>query len=79
MTITSSFRRILGKHIADTHDEWLQLFANWEQQYGSGGDVVRHVKINSNEFSRYLTATGAPPDLNHLLIFAEKIAQGYHY
>jgi hypothetical protein len=31
-----SFRRILGKHIADTHDEWLKLFANWEQHMEAG-------------------------------------------
>ena len=26
------FRRILGNHIADTYDKWLDLFANWERQ-----------------------------------------------
>ena len=74
-----SFRRILGNHIADTYDKWLDLFANWERQYGSGKDVVRQVKINSNEFSQNLAATGAPANVNHLLIFTEKIAHDHHY
>ena len=65
--------------IPNTYDEWLDLHAKWQAEYLLDGEPVVQVEVKPHEFSRYLDATGCANDLNNLLIFAVKIANGNHY
>ena len=65
-----SFRGILRSHIPDAYDEWLDLFAQWEKEWGANGTPVRRVNVNTREFAQHLTATGHAPTLNELFVFA---------
>jgi hypothetical protein len=69
-----AFRSILGSHIPDTYDEWLNLFAQWEKDWGSNDALIRRIKVNSGYFSRHLSSTGHAPTLNELFVFAARIA-----
>jgi hypothetical protein len=69
-----AFRGILRSHIPDTYDEWLNLFAQWEKEWGGNGAPVRRVNVNARQFSRHLAATGHAPTLNELFVFAAAIA-----
>ena len=73
------FRDILKFQIPNTYDEWLHLHAKWQAEYLLDGEPVVQVEVKPHEFSRYLDATGCANDLNNLLIFAVKIANGNHY
>jgi hypothetical protein len=68
------FRRILRSHIADTYDEWLDLFAQWEQEWGRNGAPIRRVNVNARDFERHLATTGHAPTLNELFVFAAGLA-----
>jgi hypothetical protein len=72
-----AFRGVLGSHIPDTYDEWLNLFAKWEEINSGNKSGIRCVNVNSAEFSMYLDTTRAIPalrTLDTLLAFAESIA-----
>ncbi len=69
-----AFRRILRSHIPDTYDEWLNLLAQWEKEWGRNGAPVRRVNVDAHEFIRHLAATGHTPTLNELFVFAVRFA-----
>ena len=72
-----AFRGILGSHIPDTYDKWLDQFAKWEEINRGNKSGIRRVNVNPAEFSRYLDAPRAIPisrKLDALLAFAESIA-----
>jgi len=72
-----AFRSILGSHIPDTYDKWLDQFTKWEKINSGNKSGIRRVKVNSAKFSRYLDAPRAIPTLrtlNDLFAFAEFLA-----
>ena len=70
------FKRLIPDHtdFPDTYDEWLNLFAQWEKDWGSNDALIRRIKVNSGYFSRHLSSTGHAPTLNELFVFAARIA-----
>ena len=53
-----TFRRMLGRDIPDTYDEWCNLMANRSLQVTRGGHTARGIEIHPDEFSVWLTAPG---------------------
>jgi hypothetical protein len=74
-----SFRTILGSHIPDTYDKWLDLRAKWEQNAIEDGFVIIDVKIDPDQFRRFRAATGSPANMNSLTKFTILVAEGHVY
>jgi hypothetical protein len=75
-----AFRTILKADIPDTFDKWLDLRAEWRAIHVErGGGSVIDIKLDPDQFSRYLLAARRAPELKSLILFAIGLANGDHY
>jgi hypothetical protein len=74
-----AFRRILHSDLPNTYDEWFQLHANERADRGRVGLSIREIKVNPNEFSRFLNARGMAASPKALGAFTIEKASGKSY
>jgi hypothetical protein len=74
-----AFRRILHSDLPNTYDEWFQLHTKERADRGRVGHPIREIKVNPNEFSRFLNARGMTANLKTLEDFTIEKASGKHY
>ena len=63
-----AFRRILKSDIPDTFNGWREKVAHWRTEWPDG--VL--VKVDPNEFTKFLSAAGRADDLGSLFAFIAK-------
>ncbi len=69
-----AFRNIPTRDLPDTYDEWLQLSAQSRLEWGRAGAEIVEIEVHSDEFARFLSATGQPANMKSLWDFVrEKI------
>jgi hypothetical protein len=59
-----------------THDEWFQLHTKEKADRGRAGNAIREIRVNANEFSRFLNAGGMAANLKALEAFTADKASG---
>ncbi len=64
-----AFRRILGAHLPDAYDKWLQLHTHDVTEHRRVGRAVREVKVDPHEFADFLHARGHVANLKTLREF----------
>jgi len=74
-----TFRRILHSDLPNTYDEWFTLHTKERADRGRAGGPVREIKVNPNEFSRFLSARGLTGNRNALTEFVLEKAGGKSY
>ena len=67
-----SVRNIMGSHLPCTYDEWLNICVHWREW---GGDGVRNIEVDPNEFAQFISRRRCAPDVIGLLAFAETIGR----
>lgn len=53
-----SFRRVLGRNLPDTYDEWLYLANKRSLDNIAKGNESKPIELNADEFARYCRTTG---------------------
>jgi len=71
-----AFERILRPHMPHTFDAWGELLTKKAAKAMGQGDTVRNVKVDPDEFARYLNATNADHNLDD---FAAEKSSGKSY
>jgi hypothetical protein len=71
-----AIRRLVNPHLPDTPDEWADLQKQALEQLALSRHNVIMVKVDPDEFSRFLASTGAEPNLDALRRFAFDIHGG---
>ena len=74
-----TFRRILHFDLPNTYDEWFTLHTKERADRGRAGCPVREIRVNPNEFSRFLSARGLTGNRNALTEFVLEKAGGKSY
>jgi hypothetical protein len=74
-----SFRRLINKDFPYTYDEWLDLAREKDDKFVEARNTIEFVKIEPDEFSRFLWSTEASPDLQSLWQFAHEKCRGRKY
>jgi hypothetical protein len=74
-----TFRRILHSDLPNTYDEWFTLHTKERADRGRAGGPVREIKVDPNEFSRFLNARGLTGNCNALTNFVLEKAVGKSY
>jgi hypothetical protein len=70
----ASFQRVMRPHLDFSYDDWISLYAKWEQDYSADGKVIRNVNVDPEQFSTFIRANNRTPDIGALLMFAEAVA-----
>ena len=74
-----SFRRLINKDFPYTYDEWLDVARNKDDKFVEDRNTIEFVKIEPDEFSRFLWSTENSPDLQSLSQFAHEKCMGRKY
>ncbi len=72
----NSFRRDIGRHIADTYEEWAKLVAGEVAKARRDGKTVIERVVDYDDFVRYCRGIGKAPDAAVLLQFASHTPLG---
>jgi hypothetical protein len=75
----NTFRRFIKKDFPDTYDKWLDLTSEQANKFGAVGNAIEAIEVKSDEFARFLGATGTSPDLQSLWHFAHEKGMGRKY
>jgi hypothetical protein len=74
-----TFRRILNSDLPTTYDEWFKLHTKERADRGHAGHAIREIRVNANEFFRFLNARGMAANLKALEAFTAEKVSGKQY
>jgi hypothetical protein len=74
-----AFRKVLGRDLPDTYNEWLYLTNKRSLENAATGNISQAIEVDPNEFVRYQRATGASTDLHSLDNFTYEKGMGNKY
>ena len=71
-----AFRRDVGPNLANSYDEWTNIFSGEVAEARRLGKTVVEVPVEYNEFTRYCAANGKKPNPQTLLDFVAHRPRG---